>query len=289
MTTPTPPHVTAFFDETTSSVSYVVADPVSGMCAIIDPVLDYDSRSGHLSTGSMDKIATFIADNKLEPRWILDTHIHADHLSGLDSLRQRLGGITGIGDQVTEVQATFAGYYNLGADLRCDGSQFDHLFADGEAFRVGGVAAQALHVPGHTPACTAYLIGDCLFVGDSLLMPDFGTARCDFPGGDAATLYHSVRRLLALPDQTRLFVGHDYGPAGRAIAWETTIAVQRSSNIHVNETIPEDMFVELRTSRDATLDLPALMLAAVQVNIRGGRLPPPDSNGVSYLKIPLTR
>lgn len=283
------PDVTAFFDAATSSVSYVVADPVSGMCAVVDPVLDYDNRSSHLSTASMDKIATFIADNKLEPRWILDTHIHADHLSGLDSLCQRLGGMTGIGDQVAEVQETFASYYNLGMNIRCDGSQFDHLFADGEKFRVGGLAAQALHVPGHTPACTAYLIGNCLFVGDSLLMPDFGTARCDFPGGDAATLYHSIRRLLALPDQTRVFVGHDYAPGGRATAWETTIAAQRSDNIHVNEAVTEDMFVELRTGRDATLELPSLMLAAVQINIRGGRLPTPDSNGVSYLKIPLTR
>ncbi|MBR9970153.1 MBL fold metallo-hydrolase [Magnetospirillum sulfuroxidans] len=289
MSRPDTPDVTAFFDAATSSVSYVVTDPATGICAVIDPVLDYDSRSGHLSMASMDKIAAFIADNKLQPRWILDTHIHADHLSGLDSLRQRLGGMTGIGDQVIEVQGTFASYYNLGADIRCDGSQFDHLFADAEEFRVGGLAAQALHVPGHTPACTAYLIGDCLFVGDSLLMPDFGTARCDFPGGDAATLYHSIRRLLALPDQTRVFVGHDYGPGGRAIAWETTIADQRNGNIHVNETVSEEMFVELRTSRDMALELPALMLAAVQVNIRGGRLPTPDSNGVSYLKIPLTR
>lgn len=283
------PQITGFFDPATSTVSYVLADPVTRTCAIIDPVLDYDARAGRITTAGADKIAAFVREWDLRVEWVLDTHIHADHLSAATYLRDALGGRTGIGAQVGEVQEIFRSYYNLGADFPTDGSQFDHLLGDGEEFSIGGIAARALHVPGHTPACSAYLIGDALFTGDTLLMPDFGTARCDFPGGDAATLYASVRRLLALPPDTRVFVGHDYGPNGRPITWETTIAAQKSGNVHVRDDVPEDTFVELRTRRDATLDLPNLMLPAVQVNIRGGRVPPPEANGASYLKIPVTR
>lgn len=284
----TTPKVDAFFEPQTSTITYVVSDPSTGICAIIDPVLDFDPRSGRVSDHSVETVMDFVHEHRLEPRWILDTHIHADHLSGLDVARQRLGGLCGTGDQVGQVQDCFADFYHLGADFPRDGRQFDHLFADDEEFHVGSLEAKALHVPGHTPACTAYLIGDCLFVGDTMLMPDFGTARCDFPGGDAATLYRSIRRLLELPSATRLFVGHDYGPGGRAIAWETSVRDQRANNVHVHDGIGEAQFVQMRTARDASLDVPALMLAAIQVNIRAGRLPEPEDNAVRYLKIPLT-
>lgn len=283
------PEVAAFFDQATATVTYVVADPASRACAVIDPVLDYDARAGRITTAGADRIAAFVRERDLRVTWVLDTHVHADHLSAASTLREMTGGLTGIGARVGAVQEIFREYYNLGPDFPVDGSQFDHLFADGEQLSIGGLAGRALHVPGHTPACSAYLIGDALFTGDTLLMPDFGTARCDFPGGDAATLFTSVRRLLTLPAETRVFVGHDYGPGGRAIAWETTIAAQKAGNIHVRDGISEESFVELRTRRDATLDLPNLMLPAVQVNIRAGRLPPPEGNGASYLKIPLTR
>lgn len=283
------PEVTGFFDEATSTVTYVVADRESGACAIIDPVLDFDPRAGRVFTSSADRVASFVDEHGLKAQWILDTHVHADHMTALSELRRRLGGRTGIGDRVGDVQETFREFYATGPEFRSDGSQFDHLFADGEEFAVGRIAARAIHIPGHTPACAAYLIGDALFTGDTLLMPDFGTARCDFPGGDARTLYRSVRRLFELPPGTRVFVGHDYAPGGRPITWETTIGAQQAGNVHIREGVTEDMFVELRNARDQTLHLPALMLASVQVNIRGGALPPPEANGVSYLKIPVTR
>lgn len=283
------PEVTGFFDQATSTVTYVVADPASRACAIIDAVLDYEAKAGRITTTGIERITAFVRERDLRVQWVLDTHIHADHLSGAAFLRAAVGGRTGIGAQVGEVQEIFREYYNLGAEFPADGSQFDHIFADGEEFSIGGLAAHIHQVPGHTPACIAYHIGDALFTGDSLLMPDFGTARCDFPGGDAATLYGSIRRLLALSPATRVFVGHDYGPGGREIAWETTIAAQKAGNVHVRDGVSEEMFVDLRTRRDATLEVPTLMLPAVQVNIRGGRLPQPEGNGATYLKIPITR
>lgn len=283
------PDVAAFFDDATSTLTYVVTDPATRACAVIDPVLDYDARAGRITTAGADRVTAFVRENELRAAWVLDTHIHADHLSAATYLRESLGGRTGIGAKVGTVQAIFRDYYNLGGDFPVDGSQFDRLFGDGEDFPIGSLTARALHVPGHTPACAAYLIGDALFTGDTLLMPDFGTARCDFPGGDAATLFASVRRLLTLPPETRVFVGHDYGPGGRPIAWETTIAAQITDNVHVRDGISRDDFVAMRTRRDASLDLPNLMLPAVQINIRAGRLPPPEGNGASYLKIPLTR
>ncbi len=283
------PEVTGFFDRATSTVSYVVADPASRRCAIIDAVLDYDARAGRTAAVSADTLLAFVRDAGLSVDWVLETHVHADHLSGAQYVKGASGGRTGIGAAITTVQRTFRDIYDLGAELPVDGSQFDHLFVDGEAITIGGLAGRVLHVPGHTPGCAAYLIGDALFVGDTLLMPDFGTARCDFPGGDAATLYRSIRRLLDLPGGTRVFVAHDYAPGGRPIAWETTVAAQRRANLHVHDGIGEAEFVELRRARDATLDLPALMLPAIQVNIRAGALPSPANNGTSYLKIPLNR
>lgn len=283
------PAVTGFFDAATSTVTYVVADPATAACAIIDSVLDYEPRAGRVTSSGADRIAAFVRERDLRVEWVLDTHIHADHLTASAVLREAVGGRTGIGSHVGEVQETFRDYYNFGPDFPVDGSQFDRLFADGDTFSVGAIPARVLHVPGHTPACVAYLIGDALFTGDTLLMPDFGTARCDFPGGDAATLYASVRRLLTLPAATRVFVGHDYGPGGRPVAWQTSVGAQRAGNVHMRDGVSEAGFVDMRTRRDATLDIPTLMLPAVQVNVRAGRLPPPEGNGACYLKIPVTR
>lgn len=282
------PLVTAFFDPVTWTVTYVVRVPGASSCLVIDPVLDYDRRSGQVSATSIDTLCAFVDDNGLTVEWILDTHVHADHMTGLAELARRTGAKTAIGKQVSGVQKTFAGIYNL-PDLPCDGSQFDRLLEDGDRIVMGDLVLTALHVPGHTPACMAYVVGDAVFVGDTLFMPDFGTARCDFPGGDAATLYRSVRRLLDLPADTRMFVGHDYGPGGRPIAWETSVAAQRQGNIHVRDGISEAEFVALRQARDATLEMPELLLPSLQVNIRAGNLPDPESNGTSYLKFPLRR
>lgn len=281
--------VQAFFHQDSNTWSYLVSDPATKQALVIDPVLDYDPKSGRTASTAIEKIAEAIAEGGLELHWILETHAHADHLSAAPWLQSRCGGHIGIGEGIRQVQAAFKPIFGLEAEFATDGSQFDHLFADGETFRLGGIDARVIAVPGHTSDSVAYLVGDALFVGDSIFMPDGGTARCDFPGGDAATLYRSIQRLLALPERTRLFVCHDYGPGGRAIAHETTIGEQRRANIHVREGIDEASFVALREARDATLAFPVLMLPAVQVNIRGGRLPPPDENGVRYLKIPLDR
>lgn len=281
------PDVTAFFDAATNTVTYLVAEPGGPAAAVIDPVLDFDAKSGRTATEGVERIVAEVQRRSLRVEWILETHVHADHLSAAPVLRHALGGRTGIGSGIAAVQRTFKALYNLGDDFATDGSQFDRLFADGDSFPIGALAATVLHTPGHTPACVSYRIGDACFVGDTVFMPDFGTARCDFPGGDARLLYRSVRRLLALPPETRLFTGHDYGPGGRAFRWESTVAEQRADNVHVAEDTDEDTFVALRSRRDATLAMPALLLPAVQVNIRGGRLPPPESNGVSYLKLPL--
>jgi glyoxylase-like metal-dependent hydrolase (beta-lactamase superfamily II) len=279
--------VEAFFDAQTGTVTYVVSDRTSGAAAIIDPVLDYDPRAGRTSTASADRILDHVRTRGMSVQWILETHAHADHLSAARYLQGKVGGRVAIGERIREVQATFKKLYNLERSFLPDGSQFDHLFRDGEVFRIGTLEAQVLLVPGHTPADLAYLIDGALFVGDTLFMPDVGSARVDFPGGDAHTLYRSIRRLLDLPAQTRMFVCHDYPPDGRAPRWETTVAEQRAHNIHAHDGIDEETFVALRNARDATLEVPTLILPSIQVNVRAGELPPPEDDGVSYLKIPL--
>lgn len=277
----------AFFDPKTWTVSYVVWDHAAKHAAVIDPVLDYDFKSGHTSTQSADQVLAYVRENGLHVDWILETHAHADHLSGAHYLQERLGGRIAIGENIREVQATFKKIYNLDRTFLPDGSQFDHLFTDGEKFRIGEVEGTALLVPGHTPADMAYLVDGSAFVGDTLFMPDVGTARADFPGGDAHQLYRSIHRLLELPPETPLYVCHDYPPASRQAKWQTTVAEQRAQNIHVRDGIGEDEFVAMRTARDATLELPTLILPSIQVNVRAGQLPPPDENGVAYLRIPL--
>lgn len=276
-----------FFDPKTGTVSYVVADRATKQAAVIDPVLDYDFKSGHTDTQSADAVLAYLRANGLTVQWILETHAHADHLSGAGYIKGRVGGKIAIGERIREVQATFKKLYNLERAFLPDGSQFDHLFKDGEGFKIGEVEASAMLVPGHTPADMAYLVDGAVFVGDTLFMPDVGTARADFPGGDAHTLYGSIQRLLDLPADTRVFVCHDYPPEGREARWETTVAEQRAHNVHVRDGIGEDEFVAMRTSRDATLEVPTLILPSIQVNVRAGVLPPADDNGVAYLRIPL--
>ncbi len=282
------PVVKTVFDETTFTATHVVHDPATRKAAVIDSVMDFDPASGRTSFASARKIVDYVQAERLAVEWLLETHAHADHLSAAPYLQQELGGKIAIGSEIKAVQATFADIFNEGSCFACDGSQFDRLFDDGDGFSVGEIPALALHVPGHTPADMAYMIGDALFVGDTMFMPDYGTARCDFPGGDARHLYRSIKRLMALPDETRAFLCHDYKAPGRNnYAWETTIGAQRSGNLHLCEGISEDSFVEMRTKRDATLSTPKLLLAAVQVNMRAGRLPEPESNGTTYLKLPL--
>lgn len=282
------PIVKAFFDEATFTVTYVVRDPNSADCAIIDSVLDYDQAAGRTSHSSADAVIDHVRSEGLNVVWQLETHAHADHLSAAPLLKAALGGRLAIGEKIVQVQEVFGTLFNLGDDFARDGRQFDHLFVDGETFSIGGLSGVALHVPGHTPACLAYVIGDAIFVGDTLFMPDYGTARCDFPGGDAATLYMSIQRLLTLPDATRVFLCHDYKAPGRTdYAWETTIGDQRRGNIHLQIGATQADFVALREARDRTLDMPRLILPSVQINIRGGELPEPEGNGVRYLKIPL--
>jgi len=287
------PDVHAWFHKGTNTVSYLVWDPATGHAAVIDPVLDYDQAGARTSTASAEAVLAEVAARGLELKWILETHAHADHLSAADWLRERTGAPVGAGRGILEVQATFAALLQV-EDLKPGGRDFDRLWADGEEFALGELSVRVLHTPGHTPACVSYLMGDAVFVGDTLFMPDFGTARTDFPGGCARTLYRSIRRLLDLPPETRVFVGHDYLPKARpgaeartAFAWETTVAAQRTSNLHVGGDIGEDGFVAMREARDATLPVPALLLPALQVNIRAGRLPPPDADGRRWLKLPL--
>ena len=277
----------AFYDPKTWTVTYVVSDPATQRAAVIDPVLDYDFKSGHTSTASADQVLAYLAERALGVDWILETHAHADHLSGARYLQQRVGGRIAIGENIRAVQATFKKLYNLERSFLPDGSQFDHLFKDGETFRIGEVEATAMRVPGHTPADMAYLIDGAAFVGDTLFMPDVGSARADFPGGDPHQLYRSIHRLLALPPETTVYVCHDYPPATREPRWQTTVAEQRAHNIHVHDGIGEDAFVAMRQARDATLEVPTLILPSIQVNVRAGELPPADENGVSYLRIPL--
>lgn len=279
--------IQAFFDPKTSTVTYVVADPATRRAAVIDPVLDYDFKSGRTSTASADQVVAWVREQGLQIDWILETHAHADHLSAAQHIQQQLGGRIAIGEHIRAVQATFKKLFNLERGFLPDGSQFDHLFRDGEVFRIGELEAKALHVPGHTPADMAYLVGDAVFVGDTMFMPDVGTARADFPGGDARQLYRSMRRLLELAPQTAVYVCHDYPPASREPRWKTSVAEQRAANIHVRDGVSEDEFVQMRQARDATLEMPTLILPSIQVNVRGGHLPPPDDNGIAYLRIPL--
>lgn len=281
-------HVRSYFDDATFTVTHVLSDPATGQAAIIDSVLDFDPTSGRTSTTSADAVIAYIREQGLEVEWLLETHAHADHLSAAPYLQDKLGGKLAIGRHILTVQNVFGKIFNEGTRFARDGSQFDHLFDDGDRFAVGSIPAIAVHVPGHTPADMAYVIGDAVFIGDTLFMPDYGTARADFPGGDARVLYQSVRRLLTLPEASRLFLCHDYKAPGRdTYAWETTVAEQRSANVHIHDGVGEDDFAAMREARDAALDMPRLILPAIQVNMRGGHFPEPEENGVSYLKLPL--
>ena len=281
------PTVHGIFDPATWTVTYVVYDAPGSACAIIDSVLDYDPKSGRTRHTSADKVIEFVHANRLTVEWILETHAHADHLSAAPYLKEQLGGKIGIGAKITTVQKVFAGIFNLEPEFKQDGTQFDHLFAEDEVIRIGELSGRALFVPGHTPACVAYQFGDAVFVGDTMFMPDVGSARCDFPGGDARMLYASSKKILSLPPETRLYMCHDYPPTNRPIQFETTVAEQRAKNIHLHDGVTQEQFVEIRTKRDATLEMPVLILPAVQINIRAGNFPPPESNGKSYVKIPL--
>ena len=282
------PKVKAFFDEATFTVTYIVYDDAGGHCAVIDSVLDYDPRSGRTSTSSADAVISFVNENALKVQWLLETHAHADHITAAPYLRKKLGGLIGIGKHIQEVQGVFKKVFNLEPDFSMSGDQFDQLFSDNDEFNIGKLKVKALHVPGHTPADMAYLVEDQIaFVGDTLFMPDIGTARCDFPGGDAHTLYQSVQRLLNLPQETRLYMCHDYPPESREPKWETTVKEEREKNIHIHEGITEEEFIVMRKQRDDSLAMPTLILPSIQINIRAGELPTPESNGLSYLKIPL--
>ena len=277
----------AFFDPTTWTVTYVVSSIATRHAAIIDPVLDYDFKSGRTSTTSADQVLAYLKAHDLTVEWILETHAHADHLSGAHYLKAQVGGRIAIGENIRAVQSTFKAVFNLGADFSTDGRQFDHLFKDGEVFKIGDIEAVAMLVPGHTPADMAYRIEDAIFVGDTLFMPDVGTARADFPGGDAHALYRSIQKVLALPPETQIFVCHDYPPESRQAQWQTTVGEQREKNIHVRDGISEAQFVVMRSARDATLEMPSLIIPAIQVNVRAGEMPAPEANGIRYLKVPL--
>lgn len=281
------PEVKGFFDEATNTISYVVKDPTSNACAIIDSVMDIDYAAGRLSHQSADEIIAYVKENNLNVEWLIETHVHADHLSAAPYLQQKLGGKIGIGEKITVVQDVFGKVFNEGTEFQRDGSQFDKLFADGDTYNIGSMTAFAMHTPGHTPACMTHVIGDAAFVGDTLFMPDGGTARADFPGGDARELFHSIKKVLALPPEMRLFMCHDYGPGGREILWETTVAAERRDNVHVRDGVTEDEFVKMRTDRDATLSMPKLIIPSIQINMRGGNLPEADETGKRFLKVPL--
>jgi glyoxylase-like metal-dependent hydrolase (beta-lactamase superfamily II) len=282
------PDVTAFFDEATYTVTFVVRDPQSDACAIVDSVLDFDYASGRTDTRSADRVIAHVRDNDLRVEWILETHVHADHLSAAPYIQQRVGGKIGIGDRIMVVQDTFGKIFNEGTEFQRDGSQFDQLFQEGDTFEIGALKGRVLHTPGHTPACLTYVVGDAAFVGDTLFMPDFGTARCDFPGGSAEALYNSIQKILTLPDETRIFVAHDYKAPGRdEYAWETTVAEEKARNIHVGAGRTKDEFVQMRTERDATLAMPRLIIPSLQVNMRAGQMPPADEDGKTYLKVPV--
>jgi glyoxylase-like metal-dependent hydrolase (beta-lactamase superfamily II) len=288
-------HIEGFFDQATWTISYIVLDRSTRQCAIVDSVLDYDPKSGRTKTDSADRLIMRVQELEATLEWILETHVHADHLSAAPYIKERLGGKVGIGDYITTVQSVFGKLFNAGSDFARDGSQFDHLFADEEAFTIGNLQCRAMHTPGHTPACMTYVVREsdgndgetAAFVGDTLFMPDYGTARCDFPGGDARTLYQSIRKVLSLPMHARLYMCHDYQPGGREVRYVTTVAEEREANVHVHEGVTEEQFVAMRRARDAQLEMPVLILPSVQVNMRAGHLPEPEDNGMRYLKIPL--
>lgn len=284
------PAVHAFFDEATNTITYLLREPEGRACAVIDSVLDFDYASGRTDTRSADAVVAFIRDHDLDLQWILETHVHADHLSAAPYIQERLGGKIGIGERITTVQDTFGKIFNEGTRFQRDGSQFDRLFRDGDSLMLGQMRGDVMHTPGHTPACLTYVFGDAAFVGDTLFMPDFGTARCDFPGGSAEAMFDSVQRILALPDDTRIFVGHDYKAPGRdTYAWESTVGDQKARNVHVGAGRAKEEFVALRSARDATLAMPRLIIPSLQVNMRAGHMPEPEENGVSYLKVPIDR
>ncbi len=287
---PAHPDVAGFFDEPTNTVSYVVNDPAAKACAIVDSVLDYDIAAGRTGTESADRLIACVKDNGLTLGWVLETHVHADHLSAAPYIQEKLGGTLAIGENIRLVQDTFGKIFNAGTEFQRDGSQFDRLFKDGDTFMLGSIPARVMHTPGHTPACLTYVIGDAAFIGDTLFMPDFGTARADFPGGDARQLYRSIRRVLSLPPETRLFLCHDYKAPGRDhFAWETTVAAERAANVHVKDGIGEDEFVTMRNARDKTLGAPKLIIPSIQVNMNAGHFPEPDADGNVYLKVPVNR
>ena len=281
------PQVVAFFDAATNTVSYIVKDPASDACAVIDSVMDIDYAAGRITYDGADRIIEHIRSNGWKAEWIIETHVHADHLSAAPYIQQMIGGKLGIGENITIVQDTFGKIFNEGTEFQRDGSQFDRLFGDGDSYQIGSLTAYAMHTPGHTPACMTHVIGDAAFVGDTLFMPDGGSARADFPGGDARELYRSIMRVLELPDEMRLFICHDYGPNGRDIKWETTVAEEREHNIHVHSGVTEDEFVAVREARDATLAMPKLIIPSLQVNMRAGQLPPKDRDGRTFLKVPV--
>ena len=284
------PDITSFFDEATNTISYIVCDPNGSACAIIDSVLDFDFASGRTDTKSADKLINFVKENKLDVQWLLESHVHADHLSAAPYIQMEVGGKIGIGSHITDVQETFGKIFNEGTEFQRDGSQFDKLFVEGDTFHIGQLRGDVLHTPGHTPACMTYVIGDAAFVGDTLFMPDFGTARCDFPGGSSENLFASIQKILTLPDATRIFVGHDYKAPGREhYAWETTVGEQKKKNIHIKSGKSKEDFVKLRDERDAKLAMPKLIVPSLQINMRAGNLPEPDEQGDVFLKVPINK
>jgi glyoxylase-like metal-dependent hydrolase (beta-lactamase superfamily II) len=284
------PNITAFFDNATNTISYVVRDPNGSACAIIDSVLDFDFASGRTDTQSADKLINFVTENKLDVQWLLESHVHADHLSAAPYIQMKVGGKIGIGSRITDVQQTFGKIFNEGTEFQRDGSQFDKLFVEGDTFHIGQLRGDVLHTPGHTPACLTYVIENAAFVGDTLFMPDFGTARCDFPGGSSERLFSSIQKILELPDDTRIFVGHDYKAPGRdKYAWETTVGEQKKKNIHIKSGKSKDDFVKLRDERDAKLAMPKLIVPSLQVNMRAGNMPEPDEQGDVFIKVPINK
>ena len=284
------PNITAFFDQATNTISYIVCDPNGSACAVIDSVLDFDFASGRTDTRSADKLINFIKENKLDVQWLLESHVHADHLSAAPYIQMEVGGKIGIGSHITDVQETFGKIFNEGTEFQRDGSQFDKLFVEGDTFHIGQLRGAVLHTPGHTPACMTYVIGDAAFVGDTLFMPDFGTARCDFPGGSSENLFSSIQKILSLPDATRIFVGHDYKAPGREhYAWETTVGEQKKKNIHIKSGKSKEGFVKLRDERDAKLAMPKLIVPSLQINMRAGNMPEPDEQGDVFLKVPINK
>jgi len=284
------PNITAFFDKASNTISYVVRDPNGSACAIIDSVLDFDFASGRTDTQSADKLINFVTENKLDVQWLLESHVHADHLSAAPYIQMKVGGKIGIGSRITDVQETFGKIFNEGTEFQRDGSQFDKLFVEGDTFHIGQLRGDVLHTPGHTPACLTYVVEDAAFVGDTLFMPDFGTARCDFPGGSSERLFSSIQKILELPDDTRIFVGHDYKAPGRdKYEWETTVGEQKKKNIHIKSGKSKDDFVKLRDERDAKLAMPKLIVPSLQVNMRAGNMPEPDEQGDVFIKVPINK